>query len=419
MGYALTIGLAVLLLIGLPIGLALALGSMIGLEFFSAVPLQIAAQRMIAGIRNFPLLAIPLFIFAGALMNAAGITERLVGFARALIGGARGGLALVTIVTTAIFGGISGSQVADTSSVGKLMVPQMINRGYSRGYASAVQASAGALFITIPPSITLIIYGVLAQTSISDLFAWGLIIGLVFVGAMMLVAWVIAVIQKQPAEPRLPARDMGKAFVRGIWSLLIPVVVLGGIRIGAFTPTEAGAIAVFCALFIGVVIHRQLTFRSILRALAESSILVGVIMVVVAAAQLYAWALVTGQIPQQLTGMMSGLIQNPYLFLLVVNVILLLIGTVMETNALLIIFVPILLPVALAAGIDPLHLGLIMVVNLGIGLMTPPVGLCLLVASKLGDVPMNKVIPATLPWIGVALMLLAAITYLPLLLGWV
>lgn len=418
MGYALGLGFAILVVIGVPIGIALGLGSMIGLHFFSDAPLEVAAQRLVSGMRNFSLTAIPLYIVAGALMNASGITQRLVDFAYACVGSIRGGLAHVTIVTTAIFGGISGSQVADTSSVGRLMIPQMVKRGYSPKYAVSVMATAGAMFVTIPPSINLIVYGVLAQASISDLFFYGLIVGAAFLVALLGAAYIFARIQKQPAEARLPFKQVGISFWRAIPSLLVPVVILGGIRIGAFTPTEGGAVAVLLALLVGFFVHRELTFKQLVRSLVESGVLVGVIMLVIAAAQMYSWALVAGQIPQSLTGWLLGITENPLIILLLINILLLVIGSVMEGNSALIVFVPILLPVATAVGIDPVHLGLILVVNLGIGLLTPPVGMCLLVAAKIGKITVNQAIPAMLPWFGICIAFLAGITYLPVLFGW-
>ncbi|TFD62554.1 TRAP transporter large permease [Cryobacterium suzukii] len=419
MGYALGIGFAVLVIIGLPIGLSLGLGSLIGLHFFSDLPLEIAAQRLAAGLRNFPLLAIPLYILAGSLMNASGITQRLVAFAYASVGNIRGGLAQVTIVTTAIFGGISGSQVADTSSVGRLMIPQMIARGYKPRYAVAVMATAGAMFVTIPPSINLIVYGVLAEVSISDLFFYGLIIGVAFVLMMLIMAFIGAIVSNQPKERRLSIREIFVAFRRATWSLLIPVVIIGGIRIGAFTPTEGGAVAVSLALIIGFFVHRELTIKKLVQSIIDSGILVGVIMLVIAAAQMYSWALIIGQIPQSITRWLLSITDDRLVILLLINVLILLVGTVMEGNSALIVFVPILLPVALAVGIDPVHLGLLLVVNLGIGLLTPPVGMCLLISCKIGNISISQAVPGMMPWFLACLAFLAAVTYLPVLLGWV
>lgn len=418
MGYVLGGAFIVFLLIAVPIGIALGLGSLIGLHFFSDVPLDIAAQRLASGIRNFPLLAIPLYIVAGALMNSSGITQRLVDFASAIVGHIRGGLALVTIITTAIFGGISGSQVADTSSVGRLMIPQMLARGYKPTHAVGVMATAGAMFVTIPPSISLIVFGVLAETSISDLFFYGLIIGVAFVVLMLVMAYVWARIAQQPRDERASLRNVLLAFRRAIWSLLIPVVILGGIRLGVFTATEGGAVAVALALIIGFFLHRELTVKTVVRSLVDSGVLVGVIMLVIAAAQMYSWALIIGQIPQGLSRWLGSITDNPFVILLLINILLLVIGTIMEANSALIVFVPILLPITTAVGIDPVHFGLIFVLNLGIGLLTPPVGMCLQISCKIGKISMSQAIPAMVPWFIACLAFLAAVTYLPVVFGW-
>lgn len=299
------------------------------------------------------------------------------------------------------------------------MIPQMVARGYSRPHAVSVMATAGALFVTIPPGISLILYGVLAQVSISEMFFWGLIIGLGCVLAMLAMAFVLALIHGQPKEKWLPFRQILVAMRRAIWALLIPVVVLGGIRIGAFTPTEGGAVAVLLAVVIGFFIHRQLTFKGVVRALAESSVLVGVIMLVIAAAQMYSWALISGKIPQALTSTILGVSPDPLIVLLLINLVALLIGTVMEGNSALIVLVPILLPIGTALGIDPIHLGLILVFNLGIGLLTPPVGMCMLVAAKIGKIEVSRTISAMVPWFILSVALLLAVTYLPIWFGWV
>ncbi|PFG45094.1 C4-dicarboxylate transporter DctM subunit [Georgenia soli] len=417
MGYALGLAFGALVLVAVPIGIALGLGSIFGLQFFSEIPLDIAAQRLASGLRNFPLLAIPLYIVAGALMNSSGITQRLVDFAYALVGHMRGGLSLVTIVTTAIFGGISGSQIADTSSVGRLMIPQMVARGYKPAHAVAVMATAGSMFVTIPPSISLIVFGVLAETSISDLFFWGLLVGIAFVVLMLVMAYAIAFITDQPKGRRMPFRQLLVASRQAIWSLMIPVVILGGIRLGIFTATEGGAVAVAVAIVIGFFIHKELTLKKMVHSLVESGVLVGVIMLVIAAAQMYSWALVMGQIPQTLTFWIQGLTENPFLILLLINLLLLLIGTVMEANSALIVFVPILLPITTAIGIDPVHFGLVFVVNLGLGLLTPPVGMCLQISCKIGNITLSQAIPAMVPWFITCLVFLAGVTYLPLLMG--
>lgn len=418
MPYALGFGFVVLLVLSVPVGIGLALSSITGLALFSAIPMEIAAQRLVSGIRNYSLLAIPLYVFAGSLMNAGGITQRLVGFAQAVVGRLPGGLAQTTVLTTAVFGGISGSQVADTTSVGRLMIPQMVAKGYDRQYSAALMATAGAIFLTIPPSINLIVYGVLAQVSISDLFFYGLLIGLGVLLVLMVAAYIFAIIKNQPRGDRTSLAEIWATFRRAAFSLLLPVVIIGGIRMGVFTPTEGGAVAVLFAVVAGVLVHRELTIRKFITAALESVVLVGVIMLIIAAAQMYSYALVTGGIPQAITGALLDITENALLILLMINLLLLLVGTVMEANAALIVFVPIILPIATAVGIDPMHLGLIMVVNLGIGLITPPVGLCLMVSAKISRSSVQQILPSLLPWLSICAGVLVAVTYLPLLFGW-
>ncbi|WP_104133975.1 TRAP transporter large permease [Cryobacterium sp. Y62] len=418
MGYALGFVFIALLVLSVPVGIAIALSSIVGIQFFSSIPMEIVAQRLVSGISSYSLLAIPLYVFAGSLMNAGGITQRLVGFAKAIVGPVRGGLAQTTIITTAVFGGISGSQVADTTSVGRLMIPQMVQAGYDRRYSASLMATAGGIFLTIPPSINLIVYGVLAQVSISDLFFYGLIIGLATVLLLMVGAYFFAIVEKHPKGERQSVKQIWTSFRRAFFSLMLPVVIIGGIRIGVFTPTEGGAVAVLFAVLIGLVVHREMNVRKFLSAALDSAVLVGVIMLIIAAAQIYSYALVTGGIPQAITALLLGITENPLVILLLINVILLLVGAVMEGNAAMIVFVPIILPVALAVGIDPLHLGLVIVLNLGIGLITPPVGLCLMVATTIARTTVQRVLPAIVPWFIICLVLLAAVTYLPPLFGW-
>ncbi len=417
MGYVLIGGFILLIVIGLPIAIAIGLASLLGLGLFTDVPLALASQRMLAGLRSFPLLAIPLFVLAGAVMNAGGITRRLVDFAFALVGPMKGGLSAVNVVTNMIFGGISGSAVADAGSVGRVLIPQMKNRGYSAGYAASVTATASTIALVIPPSITLILYGVTAEVSISDLFFHGLYIGLGFGVVYVITGWLIARKRDYPSEPRMSGRQALAAFARALPSLAIPVVVLGGIRIGAFTATEGAAVAVLIALILSTVVYRELTVAKIKEVFRETLMLVSAIMMIIAMAQIYSWALVVGNIPQSIATSILEITANPYVILLLVNILLLAVGAVMEGNAAIIIFTPILLPVITAAGIDPVHFGLIVVINLAIGLLTPPVGISLLVTTKIAGISMEKSIRDLIPWLGTALGLLMLVSYAPLLLG--
>ncbi|MDN5654551.1 MAG: TRAP transporter large permease [Kocuria sp.] len=417
MGYVLIGGFVLLIVIGLPIAIAIALASLLGLGLFTDVPLALASQRMLAGLRSFPLLAIPLFVLAASIMNAGGITRRLIDFAYALVGPMKGGLSAVNIVTNMVFGGISGSAVADAGSVGRVLIPQMTRRGYSPGYAASVTATASTIALVIPPSITLIIYGVTAEVSIGDLFFHGLYIGLGFGLVYVLTGWLVAKKRGYPSEERLSLRGAVHALGKALPSLTIPVVVLGGIRLGVFTAPEGAAVAVLIALILAGLVYRELTIERLKQVYRETLMLVAAIMTIIAMAQIYSWALVAGGIPQSISSTILDLTANPYVILLLVNILLLAVGAVMEGNAAIIIFTPILLPVVTSAGIDPVHFGLIVVINLAVGLITPPVGISLLITTKIAGISMEQSFRDLLPWLATALGLLAVVSYVPLLLG--
>lgn len=417
MAVVLFLGFALLLIVGAPIAVAIGLASLAGMELFSNIPLEMGAQRMLSGLRSFPLLAIPMFVMAGAIMNAGGITRRLIDFAYAIVGPMRGGLSAVNVVTNMIFGGISGSAVADAGSVGKILIPQMMKRGYPGGFAASVNAVASTIALVIPPSITMIIYGVTANVSIGDLFFHGLYIGIGFGLIYVITGSVLGRIFDLPAEKRVQWGEVRRSFLSAIWSLALPVVVLGGIRIGVFTATEGGAVAVLVATILGGLVYRELNWSSIKQILTESILLVSTIMFIIAMAQIYSWALVTARIPQSISAWVLGLTDNMYLILLVVNILLLLVGMVMEGNAAIIVFTPILLPVVTAVGIDPVHFGLIVVINLAIGLVTPPVGICLLLSSKIAGLRLEQTFRHLMPWLAVAISLLLLVSYVPLVAG--
>lgn len=408
---------ALFILLGLPIAIAIGLSSIGGMFFFTDIPLELGAQRMLSGLRSFPLLAIPMFVLAGSIMNAGGITTRLINFAYALIGPMKGGLSAVTIVTHMIFGGISGSAVADAGSVGKIMIPQMVKRGYPRGYAASVNSIASTIALVIPPSITMIIYGVTANVSIGDLFFHGLYIGIGFAIIYITTGYIIARVKNLPSEQRVEWAQVRKAFFAGIWSLFLPIIVLGGIRLGVFTATEGGAVAVTVAVILGGLVYRELTWDKIKKVMTESAILVSTIMFIIAMAQIYSWALVTAGIPQQLSDLVLSITDNMFVILLFINILLLLIGAVMEGNAAIIVFTPILLPMVTAVGVDPVHFGLIVVINLAIGLVTPPVGICLLLSTQIAGIRLEQAFKDLIPWFLTALGLLLIVTYIPLFIG--
>ncbi len=410
----------------IPIGFALAAASMGVLFIMTDYPLQVGAQRIVAGITPFGLLAIPLFILAGGLMGAGGLTKRMLAFAEVLVGGMRGGLAQTTMLASLIFGGISGSSVANLSSLGRIMTPAMISRGYTREYTAAVNATAPVNDPIMPPSITMIVFGVVTGTSIGNLFFAGIVPAFIFIGLMMLVVHFTVLKQGFTDEVKAKAaspKDIGKiakedrpsaskAFVEAIPALIMPVIILVGIRGGFFTPTEAAAVAVVYALLVGL-LYRELNFKTLIYGMIDSAITVGLIMLVLAAAQLYSWALTAGRVPEQIADALFSVSDNKFVILLMMNVLLLIAGMFLEANAALIIIAPILLPVALAIGMDPVHLGIVVVVNMSIGLITPPVGIVLMLAAALAKISMVKAIKAVLPFLGVMLIYLMLITYVP------
>lgn len=410
----------------IPIGFALAGASMVVIALLTDYPLQVGAQRIVAGITPFGLLAIPLFILAGGLMSAGGLTRRMLNFAEAIVGGMRGGLAQSTMLASLVFGGISGSSVANLSSIGRIMVPAMLSKGYTREYTAAVNATAPVNDPIMPPSITMIVFGVVTGTSIGHLFFAGIVPAIIFVGLMMAVVHFTVLkfgfteetkakaknrseIGKTPKELRPP---VVKAFIEAIPALIMPLIILVGIRGGIFTPTEAAAVAVVYSLLVGL-IFRELKWKTLIYGMLDSAVTVGLIMLVLAAAQIYSWALTAGRVPQMLADALFSFSDSPLVILLMMNVLLLIAGMFLEANAALIIIAPILLPIALEIGMDPVHLGIVIVVNMSIGLVTPPVGIVLMLSAELAKVSMVKAIKAILPFLGVMLAYLMLVTYVP------
>lgn len=435
MGASLLGSFLVGMLIRLPIGFALAGASLFTLAWLTDTPLQIGAQRIVAGISPFPLLAIPLFVLTGGLMNEGGITRRLLDLADAVVGRLRGGLAQTNILSSLLFGGLSGSAVADVSSLGRVLIPAMQRRGYRPGYAASVTAVSALLSPILPPSITLIVYGIVSGASIGELFFAG--IGPAILFTVLLMGFVHFGVRRfgltsdavdeltgevDPEAGKTPRDEIPNFFpalLRGLPALLLPVLILVGIRGGFFTPTEAAAMAVVFSLFIGLFVYRELDRERLVRAVRESARLIGLIMLVLSAAQLYSWVLSSGRVPQSIAAAMTGFTDNAVLLLLLLNLLLLVIGMFIEANAALIIIVPILLPVAVAAGIDPVHLGIIIVVNLGIGLITPPVGLTLLLSAELAGISNLSAIRAMVPFFLVAAVFLLVISFVPAISLWI
>ncbi|MFN5080185.1 MAG: TRAP transporter large permease [Burkholderiales bacterium] len=402
-----------LLAMSVPVAISIGLGSTAAVFGTDNLSMIVIAQQLFIAIDKYPLAAIPFFILAGNLMETGGISRRLVDFAKSIIGGIQGGLACSCVLTCMIFASVSGSSVATTFAIGAILIPALVKHAYPRNYAAALQASSAELGVIIPPSIPLILYGVSAEVSIGELFIAGFGPGLLIGGALILYVWLYAKFKgygKQDHEGRL---SFGVATQKASFALLMPVVILGGIYGGIFTPTEASVVAVFYALIVGFFIYRELTLKALIPVLKKSVISSAVIMFIIATAGLFSFLISRAGIPEALGSWLTEVLKSPGWFLLGVNVALFIIGMFIETSASIIILAPILVPIAIQFGIDPVHFGLIMVVNLALGMITPPFGVNLFAACAVARISLDKIIPPLLGFVGVIIACLMLITYVP------
>ena len=413
MATALVALLLIGIVIGLPIAASLGVASAVALAVYTDLPLTLLVQRIYVGLDSFPLLAAPLFILAGGLMETGGISRRITNFAVSLIGHVRGGLGIVVVLATMIFSGISGSSTADTAAIGSTMIPNMVRRGYSPAFATAVVAAAGGMGILIPPSIIMVIYGLLTNTSIAALFLAGVVPGLIMGAAMMVAVWFMAKHQDLPVEKNFSARDVITSGYRAFWALLMPIIILGGILGGIFTVTEAAVVAVVYGLVVALFIYRELRISDLPRILVESGSVTGAVMIVIGTAAIFAWLLTSQQVPLKIAEALTSISTEAWFFLLLVNIVFLGIGAVFEVTAALIMTVPILAPLLLRYNIDPVHFGVVLTANLGIGMVTPPVGICLYVACGISKAPIESVLRPLLPLLAVMVATLALITFVP------
>jgi C4-dicarboxylate transporter, DctM subunit len=400
--FALTISVAV----------SIGLSAIVGIQI-SNVNMLISVKEMFSSINKFPLAAIPFFILAGNIMETGGISRRLVEFAKSIVGGVQGGLPMTCVLTCMIFAAVSGSSVATTFAIGAILIPALIKHGYPTPYAAALQATSAELGVIIPPSIPMILYGVSAEVSIGELFIAGFGPGILIGLALMLFVYVYCRIKgygKNDGEGRL---SFGKATWQAGWALLMPVIILGGIYGGVFTPTEASAVAVFYALIVGMVIYGEIKFSDLYKILKKSVISSAVIMFIIANAGLFAFLITRAGVPDAIGHWLKEILQSPAMFLLGVNAALFVIGMFIETSAAIIVLAPILAPVAMHFGIDPVHFGLVMVVNLALGMITPPFGVNLFAACTVARISLDRIIPYLLPFVCVILACLMLITYIP------
>jgi tripartite ATP-independent transporter DctM subunit len=406
------------LLIGVPISFSLGVGAVAYL-LQKGMSLGIIAQRMFTGLDSIAFIAIPFFIIAGDLMNGAGITKRLVGLSNLLVGRLKGGLAHISIISSMFFGGVSGSAVADASAIGSMMIPAMTESGFDQDFSAAVIASASVMGPIIPPSIPFVVYSLLSSTSVAALFLSGVIPGVLVGFSLMLVAYFIARKRNYPRSSRWPTlKEAAKALFDGIVPLLMPVIILGGILSGIFTATEASGVAILYALVIGVFVYRSLSWKKIVGILIASAKMTGIIFLLISSSNIFNWSLIIEQVPQKLTMFVSAYIKTPGMILLVINIVLLIVGTFMEGTAAMIMLVPILLKITAAYGINPIMLGTIVVLNLMIGLITPPVGLCLFVVCGLTKLKIETIVKAIWPFLVAEVIVLFLVTYIEPLSMW-
>ena len=395
-----------------PIAFSLGLACLTYL-LLAGFPLVVLPMKMYSGIDVFVLLSVPGFILAGNLMNHGGLTEKIISFCNHLLGHIRGGLALANIGASMLFAGISGTAVSDTASIGSVMIPAMKKEGYGEGFSCAITAASSTVGPIIPPSVPMIIAATLSGLSVGKLFLAGAIPGFLLGGGLMVVAYLISVRNNYPKHPRSSLKQVAKGFIETFWALLMTFIILFGIIGGVFTPTEASIIAVLYAMLVGVLIYKKLNFLRIQVIVLDSMKTSASLMVLIGFANLFGWILVTERLPQMISAEILGFTDNKFLVLLLINLLLIFVGTFMETIAALLILFPILLKVAVSVGVDPIHFAVIAVLNLIIGLTTPPVGVCLFVASSIGKVSIGKVSKASLPFLAVSLIVLVLVTLIP------
>lgn len=400
------------LMIGVPVAFSLGVASLVYLVATDNLHLLLAfPQRMIAGVDNFVLLTIPFFILAGNVMNAANLTQRIVRFAQIVVGQIRGGLAVINIIAAMLFSGVSGAATAEASALGSVMIPAMRRDGYDPAYAAALTAAGSLLGPLVPPSLALILYGILTGTSIADLFLAGIVPALVLCGLLIIYALWKARREQHPLPPVLTPEERKGAFSGAVPALLLPVIIVGGIRSGMFTPTEAAAVASLYALCVGVLVYRSLRLKAVLRCFYETATMSAGVMLIVAMASMTAFVLGIENIPGTIAQALLDTTSSPVLLLILLNVVLLVLGLFLEPLAALILAMPILSAVAPEIGIDPVQFGVMIVLNLMIGMITPPVGLVLFIVGSIARTPLEAVSRAMLPLIGICILVLALVAF--------
>lgn len=405
----------ILLLISAPVAIALGLASVVALLYSGLIDINFIAQGLVTSVDSFPLMAVPFFILAGDLMGHGGLSRRLLKVASAFFGRFTGGLAIVGIATSMFFAAISGSGPATVAAVGGLLLPAMTEAGYSKGWSVGVLASSGSIGIIIPPSIPMIIYGVSANVSITEMFLAGIVPGLLIGGALITVAWLGARKRGYRGDKQhYTTSEMLDVIWDAKWALLVPLIILGGIYGGVFTPTEAAAVAVIYGFVTGKFLYRELRWKDLFHIISGSALTSATVILIVGTATVFGRVLTIEQIPTMIAGFLAGLTDSHIIILLLINALLVFVGMFMETLAAIIILTPILLPVVLAVGVNPIHFGIVMIINLGIGMATPPVGVNLFVGSRIGNTTLEKATAGALPFIVSMILVLLLVTFVPM-----
>ncbi|WP_436371909.1 TRAP transporter large permease [Cytobacillus sp. BC1816] len=401
-----------LLLLGVPIAISIALSTIVVI-LQSNVGMDTLARTMFSGVDSFSLMAIPFFVFAGDLMLAGGTSKRLIDFTKKWVGWTTGGLPIAGVLSSMFFAALSGSSPATVAAIGGIMIPSLKEARFSEKFSVGLMCASGSLGIIIPPSITFLVYGSVAEVSIGKLFIAGVIPG-IFIGlVLMTVGYIIAKKQGHKPDARPTGKELWKTTVSAIWGILMPVIVLGGIYFGVFTPTEAAAVAIVYSMIVGFFIYKELTMKELFAVTKRSIVTSAMIMLVISASKVFSWYLTYEQIPSAVAGTLIEYASNLIVFLILVNIILLIVGMFMDSSAAVLILVPLFLPVVLEMGIDPIHFGVIMIINLAIGMLTPPFGLNLFVASGVSKMSLAGVTRGTMPFIFVLIAALMVITYVP------
>ncbi|QQP91183.1 TRAP transporter large permease subunit [Skermanella sp. TT6] len=405
--------LFVFMLLGMPIAISLGLSSLLTILLFANDSMASLSLKFFQTFEQYTLLAIPFFILAGSFMTTGGVARRMINFAIAAVGHLHGGLAIASVLACMLFAAVSGSSPATVVAVGSIVIAGMVRTGYTKEFAAGVICNSGTLGILIPPSIVMVVYAAATESSIGRLFMAGVIPGLLLGLMLMGAIYVVARYKNLPRQPRASLAELGRAGKEAIWGLLLIVIILGGIYGGVFTPTEAAAVAAVYGFVAALFIYRDMGFKDVPKVLVDSGRVTIMLLFIIANAFLFAHVLTTEQIPQNIARSISEAGLEPWQFLIVVNIILLVAGNFMEPSAIILILAPILFPIATQLGIDPIHLGIIMVVNMEIGMVTPPVGLNLFVTAGITDMSIMQVVRAALPWLGILFAFLIIITYVP------